>query len=522
MGDNLTVFALMTLAFAAAAGASGWSVSGAELDSVLSISSAVAAAAFLLTTAERWPAMAAGVFVAQVAVSRQLDADLAHAMSTGVAHTIEPIIGASIATVVAQRLDLTLPRHLLAFFVGPVAVGPLFGALIRSVPRVGEPSLLSALSASWLSHGLGVLVLGALIITFAPKRHERQAEDGLRPAELVFSLSVVGFASLTLFELIDIPVGFLAIVPVAILSVHYGTRAAAACSATLAVVAIGSVLLAESPLPGLSGTTSRVTAQLQIVAIAVVALSVAAEATQRERSNRESSQNLETVQLLRTALTPERIVQGAHVHAEGISTSASARLEVGGDWFHVSETPDGLVHILIGDVTGHGEAAVVPMGQLKFAASAFTTLTNNPAQLLDWLDAYAGNPESRIYATAFCAVYDPVHQRLAYASAGHPPALIGHGGDDWRWLGGARSPLLGLGRRGARRAEFIEVDGPVTLIAYTDGVVERPGEAIDIGFDRLHDVVTRHADEPMPEFISKLQADIGRDDATALRVRLAP
>lgn len=490
-----------------------------DLGSVFFVPAGVTAAALMLERLSRWPVILAAVLVVETAISLQVGAGLATSAGAIAANMLEPLIGAAIAIAWRGRPDLARPQDLVAFLLGPVAIGPMVGAGIAAGMAWldGEPFVWT-LVTWWLGHGVAVLVVGALIMTSVAN----PVDERFRATHTWFAFVIVVMSALILFEMVDLPLGFLAILPVATLSARYGARAATTASFAVAAVAFGARIVSNPTPAGLSASDGMITVQLQIVAIAAAALLVAAETSQRELTSLEASSNLETVRMLRAALSPEQVVNGCHVHAEGLSTSASERLEVGGDWYDVAETPDGLVRILIGDVTGHGADALVSMGQLKFAASAFTSLTNNPAQVLDWLDAYAGRPATRVYATAFCAVYDPMEQRLNYATAGHPPALLGRSDGSWAWLTGARSPLLGLGRRGARRAESITIDGPCTLIAYTDGVVERPGEAIDVGLERMHDIVSRDPDQSIGALVERLHADSRRDDASVLRIRLRP
>jgi hypothetical protein len=89
-------------------------------------------------------------------------------------------------------------------------------------------------------------------------------------------------------------------------------------------------------------------------------------------------------------------------------------------------------------------------------------------------------------ATAICIAIDPYTREIAYASAGHPPPLLRD--DDSgsiTQLSEAQFSLLGPA------AVRPVVDGQLvlprhaTLVAYTDGMVERRNEVIDEGIDRL-------------------------------------
>jgi hypothetical protein len=75
--------------------------------------------------------------------------------------------------------------------------------------------------------------------------------------------------------------------------------------------------------------------------------------------------------------------------------------------------------------------------------------------------------------------------RIELASAGHPPAMVQDPDGAVRVLEGGRSvPLCTL-----KNAVFHEVEAQLapgsTLLLYTDGLIERRGESLDQGFERL-------------------------------------
>jgi anti-sigma regulatory factor (Ser/Thr protein kinase) len=81
-------------------------------------------------------------------------------------------------------------------------------------------------------------------------------------------------------------------------------------------------------------------------------------------------------------------------------------------------------------------------------------------------------------------LYDPDERTLRYCNAGHPPALV-IDGDRTRFLEQALSPPVGVTTE-STYPEATERLGPeATLLLYTDGLVERRGESIQVGLDRL-------------------------------------
>ena len=171
----------------------------------------------------------------------------------------------------------------------------------------------------------------------------------------------------------------------------------------------------------------------------------------------------------------------------GRYNAGGAGLEVGGDWYDAVRRSDGIVHVTVGDVAGHGVTAAVLMGQLRNAFRAHAYEHTSPAELLRRMLRHVDEDEM---ATALCLTLDPYTQELTYASAGHPPSLLvdGNAAAVSR-LAHALAPPLGYVQASAIREATVELPAGATLVAYTDGLVERRGWSIDAGIDLLASVV---------------------------------
>ena len=94
-------------------------------------------------------------------------------------------------------------------------------------------------------------------------------------------------------------------------------------------------------------------------------------------------------------------------------------------------------------------------------------------------------------ATTVCITLDPYTRELTYASAGHPPSLLVDGDRRHRLAARARrSPAARLrAALGDPRGRSSSCPPAATLVAYTDGLVERRDWSIDTGIDLLASVV---------------------------------
>lgn len=256
------------------------------------------------------------------------------------------------------------------------------------------------------------------------------------------------------------------------------------------------------------------------------------DATRRKQAEaalraREASER-ETALSLQRALLPPGPLRHPHVEVATRYVAGSAQLEVGGDWYDGFALADSRIGFTMGDVIGHGLPAAAAMGQLRTALAALAAHFP-PAALLEHLDAFLTSTEVTDFATVCYARYDPDAGVLDYASAGHPPMLTLSPGGQGRWLDAAQSPPLtrvGLTRLPRREAR-VEVEPGTLLVLYTDGLVERRGEIITAGLDRLEAAMRAVARLPLEEVCDSLLHQLGvdearPDDVALMVVRLGP
>jgi serine phosphatase RsbU (regulator of sigma subunit) len=117
----------------------------------------------------------------------------------------------------------------------------------------------------------------------------------------------------------------------------------------------------------------------------------------------------------------------------------------------------------------------------------------------------AGQISGAECATVACALLDPVTGQLGYATAGHPPILIGHAGGGTTYLNGGRGLPLGIAPSPRPSATTQLAAGDV-LVLYTDGLYERRQESPDEGLNRLAALAAKHHGLP-PTELSQALAD---------------
>jgi PAS domain S-box-containing protein len=201
-------------------------------------------------------------------------------------------------------------------------------------------------------------------------------------------------------------------------------------------------------------------------------------------------------------------------------------LEVGGDWYDAFPLGPDRLAIAVGDVVGRGVEAASAMGQLRSAVRALAVAEHAPARLLERLDGFVEHVEAGRFATVVYGDLDLASGRLRYACAGHPPPLLAPSGGASRFLWDGRSAPLGayVGHVQRDQAELTLPHG-ARLVLYTDGLVERRGEALDAGLDRLAGELERRRGASLPALATSLadamlHGQAAHDDVCLLALEL--
>jgi sigma-B regulation protein RsbU (phosphoserine phosphatase) len=157
---------------------------------------------------------------------------------------------------------------------------------------------------------------------------------------------------------------------------------------------------------------------------------------------------------------------------------------VGGDWYDVFTLPDGWLGVVVGDVSGHGLRAAVVMGRLRSALRAYALECSDPADALTRLDRKIRHFEADSLATALYAMISPDRSRIHVSLAGHLLPLLVSAGNVEPLTAPTDFPL-GIGGKQKRRSTSVDFPAGCVLVCFTDGLVERRGELIDVGIKRL-------------------------------------
>jgi PAS domain S-box-containing protein len=228
---------------------------------------------------------------------------------------------------------------------------------------------------------------------------------------------------------------------------------------------------------------------------------------------------------LQRGLLPKQLPEIDGVQLAAYYEAAGA--EVGGDWYDAFALPGGRLGVVLGDVAGRGVPAASSMGQLRSVTRAFSLADDGfrtPAEMLMRLNRHQLALGQTELFTVVYAIIDRSERTISWACAGHPPPLLRGPDGSTTYLEG------GEGLMGIEDIVYHDLHAPIEeesiVVFYTDGLIERRGESLDVGLERLADAVASGSGEPealREHVLESMRPEGGElhDDVTALLVKVS-
>ena len=203
--------------------------------------------------------------------------------------------------------------------------------------------------------------------------------------------------------------------------------------------------------------------------------------------------------------------------------------EVGGDWFDAFPVDDGRVGIAVGDVIGHDLAAASAMAQIRAALRAYALDGGSPHEVLDRLAKLVDALGLAELVTVFYGLLDaPAYdgsRRLTYANAGHLAPLLREPDGTVRPLDGGGAVVIGAPGAGDHRPVEEHIPQGATMLLFTDGLVEVPGQTLDDAIDQVAAVLSHHGaggdlSDVCDNIVAPMSVATLRDDVALLAIRV--
>jgi hypothetical protein len=161
----------------------------------------------------------------------------------------------------------------------------------------------------------------------------------------------------------------------------------------------------------------------------------------------------------------------------------------GGDFYDLFAVESGRVAIMLGDVSGHGAAALKQAALTRYTLRAYMQTGLDPRTALALAGRILEHESAERYATVALGLYDARAGTLTYSLAGHPPPIL-LGADASEPLTTCSSPPIGWGLPTGRRQSTVSLPAGSQACFFSDGLVEARCDGGLLGPARLREMLT--------------------------------
>ena len=231
------------------------------------------------------------------------------------------------------------------------------------------------------------------------------------------------------------------------------------------------------------------------------------------------------IALLQSAALPSGLPQLQGVHIAAAYQPADPLQPIGGDWYDAFTIDDHRVALVIADVAGHGRSAAVFMVQVRNVFRALAVEHTDPGEVLARANSVTCklNELDGPFVTCCYAVLDVRTHTLLWAQAGHFSPLVIHADGTSNYQPESPGPPLALLDAQRYESSVVVLQPGDRVLMFTDGLVERRREHLDIGLSRLAEVAKEFICVEPQEFVDALAGSVTDrfDDLAVLCVEIS-
>jgi len=257
--------------------------------------------------------------------------------------------------------------------------------------------------------------------------------------------------------------------------------------------------------------------------------SLAARSALHVQNARLYAERSHIAQVLQASLRPGALPTIPGVEVAARFMAAGDNIEVGGDFYDVFRSGDGVWTAIVGDVVGKGPEAAAVTALARHTLRTAALLNDDPRVNLALLNqALAAEAGEKRLCTVFYIRFCPGEDGLTcrFANGGHPaPLRLGVDGQVTP-LDSGRGPLLGAFDDASYEEATIHLAPGELILMYTDGVTEVRRGDVEFGERDLADALAGCVGRPAEEVVAsiqrralELQGGQPRDDIALLAIR---
>jgi serine phosphatase RsbU (regulator of sigma subunit) len=260
-----------------------------------------------------------------------------------------------------------------------------------------------------------------------------------------------------------------------------------------------------------------------VVVLELLLIRATEETEHRVRSDAALESEQRITRELQLAILPAvlPVVPGLEIATRYVGATDGRR--AGGDWYAVVPVGCDGMALAIGDVAGHGVSATAVMAQMRHALRAFAIIDPDPTRVLERLNQLLLFSSPDALVSVVYGVLDVPNGRWHQANAGHCLPAIRDPDGTVRFVEVGHGPMLGLAQDVTFPSGSVTLERGSTLALYTDGLIERRGEMLDVGMERLATALRGASPDPdsmCASVLDDLHAHESHDDVALVVANL--
>jgi serine phosphatase RsbU (regulator of sigma subunit) len=299
-----------------------------------------------------------------------------------------------------------------------------------------------------------------------------------------------------------------------------------------------TITLVAGPRGQLGGSFGANLPWIFLVAGILLTLAAAAATDQLVRRGRLAEEDAQTIaglydqldglygtqrsiaETLQRALLPQSNPTIANLEIASRYVAGADGVDIGGDWYSLIPVDEHRFAFAVGDVSGRGISAATVMARLRFTVRAYLVEGHPPDVVLAMCSRQLDVGSDGHFATVLVGVADLESREITIANAGHMSPLIVSGTTSGYVTTSVGLPL-GVAP-GSYEATTVRLPLGSTFLVFTDGLVERRTESIEVGLERLARAVTVPSatlDDMLTAVVSRMAHNGAEDDIAVLAFR---